>query len=86
MAVTVLTTTGTEYEVPSGVSWTEMVSPTGELAIQVFALPEAVTGDDDLVKVASFGSVETVYSDGTVTVVTAPAAAPLPAAAVKPWA
>lgn len=67
MAVTVITTAGTTYTVANGAAWEEEMTPTGELAVTVFG-PEPAAG-----KLASFGSVETAYSDSEVAV-TQPAA------------
>ncbi|HEY1705509.1 MAG TPA: hypothetical protein VGG75_37970 [Trebonia sp.] len=58
--ITVVTSTGNTYSVPSGLSFDGKETMTGELAVTVFADPAQPP-------VAAFGSVETVYQDGTVT-------------------
>lgn len=60
--IKVYTTTGNTYTMPRGDSVNvNGISPTGELAITVFA----PGSDDEKPWLASFGSVEAVYKDGT---------------------
>lgn len=61
--VTVYTTTGSQWNVPNGTSFTQEVTPTGELAVLVF-------GADGETALFACGSVEAVYTDGSASNVT----------------
>jgi hypothetical protein len=74
VSVTIITTTGNTYSIPRGTGWRDMILNTGELSVTVYDRnPDVPEGSPPAAELASFGSVEVVYRDSEVTVVTAPA-------------
>jgi hypothetical protein len=60
--ITVYTTPGNAYTLANGTGIAESLTPTGELAVQVYGVPSA--GSDTGPWLGSFGSVEAVYLNG----------------------
>jgi hypothetical protein len=81
--ITVITTSGTTYQVPSGASFNREVTVTGELMADVFAAP---AGAAEPAWLASFGNVEAVFQAGTVvTVEDSEPEPPVTAKPASPW-
>lgn len=66
--VNVYTTTGSQWNVPNGTSFTQEATATGELAVLVFGI-----SDGEAVPLFACGSVEAVYMDGAAAMATAAA-------------